>query len=97
MEFVLYLSPAASKDIIEAVNYYNSQSDGLGKRLAIETDTVLNNIAAAPKIYSFRYREIRAARIPSFPYLIYYTIDERNKLIQVLRIFNIHQKPFWKH
>jgi plasmid stabilization system protein ParE len=97
MSFSLYLSSRASKDINDAVNYYNSKSAGLGNRLALETDAVLSKIAELPETFSKRYKEIRAAKIPTFPYLIFYKIEERRHSIQVLRIFNTHQQPFWKH
>ena len=96
MDYTIYLAPSAIADITLAKDYYNSKSDGLGKRLAIEVDLMLYKVAAMPKIYSKRYRDIRAAKVPSFPYLIYYKIADKNKVIQVLRVFNTHQRPFWK-
>jgi plasmid stabilization system protein ParE len=97
MQFTIYLSLRASKDIIDAVEYYNSKSTGLGKRLAFEVDTLLSKIANLPETYSLRYRNVRAAKVSTFPYLIFYKIEEAKSVIQVLRIFNTHQQPFWKH
>ena len=96
MSYTIYLTPSAIADIIMAKEYYNSKSDGLGKRMAGEVDVMLQKVAAMPKTYSKRYRDIRAAKITSFPYLIYYKLVEKNKTIEVLRVFNTHQKPFWK-
>ena len=81
MDYTIYLAPSAIADITLAKDYYNSKSDGLGKRMVNEVDLMLHKVAIIPKTYSKRYRDIRAAKMPSFPYLIYYRIAEKNKLI----------------
>jgi toxin ParE1/3/4 len=95
MLYAIKLSPSALADIIVARDYYNSKVDGLGRRMANEIDLVLNRIVAAPKANAVRYRQIRAAKVTSFPYLVFYKIEEKHKSIQVMRIFNTHQQPFW--
>jgi len=97
MIYSIYLTPAAIADISIAIDYYNSKSEGLGKRMANEVDQVLSKIAALPQAYSIRYRDIRAAKTPSFPFLIFYKIKGKGTSIEVLRVFNTYQKPFWKH
>jgi len=96
MDYTIYLTPSAIADMAIATDYYNSKSEGLGKRMANEVDMVLSRIAANPKIFSFRYRDIRAAKVPSFPYLVFYKTRQIHKTIQVIRVFNTHQQPFWR-
>ena len=96
MGYTIYFTPSAIADITLAKDYYNSKSEGLGKRMAYEVDLALQHVAAMPKIYSKRYRDIRATKVSSFPYLIYYRIADKHSSIHVLRVFNTHQKPFWK-
>ena len=95
MDYTIYLTPSAIADISLSKDYYNSKSDGLGKRMVNEVDLMLNKISAMPYAYSKRYCDIRAVKLSSFPYLIYYKIAEKSKLIQVLRVFNTHQREFW--
>jgi hypothetical protein len=95
MPYTVFITPPASADIMIAFEYYNSKSDCLGKRMTEEVDKLLNIISAMPQAYSMRYRNIRAAKIPSFPFLVFYKINEMNRSIQVLRVFNTHQQPFW--
>jgi hypothetical protein len=97
VKYVIYFSPRASVDIDNAIKYYDSQSNGLGKLLAIEIDVVLNKISELPNLCSVRYNNIRAAKLAVFPYLLFYKIDDRNNKVYVLRCFNTHQQPFWKH
>ena len=95
MSFQIRLSPIADLDLDAAVIYYNTQQTGLGIRFASETNDALMKIGEMPFAYSTRYENVRAAKIRSFPYLIFYTIDERIKVINVLRIFNTYQKPYF--
>jgi len=94
--YFISLTPSALADILVAKDYYNSKSIDLGKRMAGEVDIMLNNIAVNPQTYSIRYRDIRAAKVPSFPYLIFYKIKESNRSVRILRVFNTHQQPFWR-
>ena len=96
MGYTVYLTPSAIADITVAKDYYNSKTDGLGKRMANEVDLALHKISAMPKAYSKRYRNIRVAKVATFPYLIYYKIIEKDNLIEVLRVFNTHQRPLLK-
>jgi len=95
MSYQIRLSPTADLDLDGAVLYYSAQLAGLGIRFASETNDALVKIGEMPFAYSIRYENVRAAKIRSFPYLIFYTIDERTKVINVLRIFNTHQKPYF--
>jgi len=97
MRFELYLSQTALIDITDASVYYNSKNEDLSKRLVAEIDAILNKIAEMPEIYSLRYKDVRSAKVSNFPYSVFYKINESKRAIQVLRIFNTHQQPFWKH
>ncbi len=95
--YIVYITPAANSDLRKAVDYYNTKLEGLGKRMAIEIDMILRKLANNPRIYSIRYNNVRAANTPTFPFLIFYKINEKAMFIQILRIFNTSMKPFWKH
>jgi len=95
VSYTFYITPSAYADIKVAVDYYNSRSNGLGSRMAIEIDQMLEKIALNPLIFSVRHRHVRAAKLPSFPFLIFYKINNKAKSIQVLRVFNTYMKPFW--
>ncbi len=70
MPYTIYLTSSAIADVTMAKEYYNSKVDGLGRRMTSEVDMMLSKIADMPYVYSKRYVSIRAARVPSFPYLI---------------------------
>jgi plasmid stabilization system protein ParE len=95
MGYDIYITPSALADMRIAVDFYNSRTEDLGRKMSYEVDDALHRIAAAPKSYSIRHKNKRAAKVRSFPFLIFYKILEKDKIVQVLRIFHTSQKPFW--
>jgi len=55
----------------------------------------LQDIAAMPTAYGYRYKNVRGKQLRKFPYLIFFLINDSNHSIEVLRIFNAYQDPFW--
>ncbi len=91
---VVFLSDAYL-DILNAKEYYEGQAKGLGIRFGSEVDATISRIAINPQAFSTRYRELRAAKLRHFPYLIYYKLDLANTTIKILRVFNTYQKLPW--
>jgi len=95
MAYEIILSKRALKNIAAAVEYYEKQLQGLGKRFAIEVDNALQAIANMPTAYSYRYKQVRDKLVRKFPYLIFFTINEKKQTVTVLSVFHTSQKPFW--
>jgi hypothetical protein len=89
------MSGSSITDLNTAKEYYNGKSEGLGKKMASEVDAVLNLIALNPFTFSTRYKDVRAANLHTFPYLIFYKIDTVKHSIFIIRVFNTYRKPFW--
>jgi toxin ParE1/3/4 len=93
--YTLNLTPAAVEDIQEGLDYYNTLATDLGFRFAAEVDNSLQAIAKMPVAYGYRYKNVRAKLTDRFPYLIFFTINDSSLSIDILRIFNTYQDPFW--
>ena len=93
--FSINITPVALEDLQSGVDYYNSRSLNLGFRFADEVERSLQFIAQMPEAYSYRYKNVRAKLLYKFPYLIFFTINSNNNTVDVLRIFNTYQDPFW--
>lgn len=86
-------APEVLQEIQHAVDYYNSLSDGLGKRFK---QNLLNAIKAAklnPTYNSFRYDDVRFAMVKKFPYAVHYTIDHRNHIVKIQAVLAFSQNP----
>ena len=91
MSLDLLIKPRAELDLLEAYNFYDELSPGLGAELVRSVDDRMGFIGANPKACPMRYRDFRRALVPKFPYGIYYRIEE--KRIVVFCILDLRQDP----
>jgi hypothetical protein len=89
--FELLLSAEAINDLDQAVEYYNSLSDGLGFEFADTIDRYFMKIKQQPSASAIWYDQVRVKPIDTFPFTIHYTITDSQ--IIILRVFNTYQKP----
>jgi hypothetical protein len=94
---VLY-APEALEEIKEVVDYYNSESKGLGARFKANLLAEIRAVKARPFSRSFRYDQVRFAVVKKFPYAAHYTIDESAKVIKIQAVlaFARDDKANWK-
>lgn len=93
--YTIYITPPALNDIDEAVNYYNEKSYGLGYIFADEVEANFTSIALNPDAFRERYKAVRGKLLRRFPYLVLYRTNHANKSIEILRVFNTYQNPYW--
>lgn len=79
---VLY-APEALNEIKEVVDYYNSESKGLGARFKTSLLVEIKAVKARPLSRSFRYDDVRFAVVQKFPYAAHYTVDQQSKFIKI--------------
>ena len=70
----LELHPAVQNDVNEALEYYLKVAPSVVDRFATDLDRRLAQILGNPKRFSFLsgHRELRRARLESFPYVVVY-------------------------
>lgn len=95
MLYSINITPTALDDLQKGFDFYNNRVANLGFRFSDEVGNALEAVAKNPSRYPFRYQNVRAKIVAKFPYLIFYTINEVNFSVEVLRIFNTYQAPFW--
>ena len=86
-------SSHALNDIEDTVRYYNKQQKGLGKRFAAQVQLALRSIKNNPHFATVRYDDVRCARVPKFPYMVHYTIDEQTHQVIIAAVYSTHQQP----
>jgi plasmid stabilization system protein ParE len=86
--------PDAEKELIDAVNYYNTCQENLGYDFSVEVYTTIHGIMAQPQAWQLLKKTIRRALINRFPYGVIYHADKQQ--IIVLAIMHLHRKPnYW--
>jgi plasmid stabilization system protein ParE len=69
---VAYL-PEAVDDIEAARNYYDEQLPGLGDQFVATLRTTIDRICENPRLYGVFRRDIRAAPLRRFGYVVFYS------------------------
>ncbi|MBK6820501.1 MAG: type II toxin-antitoxin system RelE/ParE family toxin [Bacteroidetes bacterium] len=90
MSFDVVLHTTAFTDIDDAVSYYFQISPQLALDVYAEIFDSIDVIADSP-YFQFRYKDYRAFPLKRFPYLILYTLNEKEMKIHVYAIFNTYQ------
>jgi plasmid stabilization system protein ParE len=87
--------PAARKEFLQAVNYYEQCQTGLGRRFKQAVEFSLNNIAQNP----LRFRSIappfRRCLLQHFPFALIYTVEPQH--IRLIAVAHTRRKPgYWQ-
>ncbi|MEA3287692.1 MAG: type II toxin-antitoxin system RelE/ParE family toxin [Candidatus Marinimicrobia bacterium] len=85
-----FLDPA-EQELTEAIDYYNTQSDGLGYLLAAEVQKSISRIIHYPEAWTLLSKRTRRCLVNRFPYAVIY--QQQNELIIIIAIQNLHQHP----
>src|SRR5947209_6275284 len=77
---IAYLAEAED-DIDAAYAYYEQLVTGLGDRFLQALQDRVNRIQDNPALYGIFYRDVRAAPLRRFPYVVYYRAEAQRVLI----------------
>lgn len=87
MPFTIKIEPEAELDNQDGITWYNKQQAGLGRTFHISVKEHLEILKTNP-YYQIRYDGVRCLPLKKFPYMIHFTLDEKNKRVIVHAIFN---------
>ncbi len=96
MAFTAFVDRRAIQDIQQAIDYYEEQQPGLGERFEAHLNEYLAKLEQNP-FFQIRYDDVHCLTLKKYPYMIHFTIDEDQKLITVVAVFNTSRNPsIWK-
>jgi plasmid stabilization system protein ParE len=72
---------AARPEIIEAIDWYNARTPGLGGSFEAEVDRQLGRISENPLQFPLVVENIRRARLRRFPYGLFFQLRPKGVLI----------------
>lgn len=90
--FKIKIETGAHQDIQEAIDWYNQQQAGLGRKFHTEVKASFNELKSHP-FFQVRYDSVRCLPQKKFPYMIHFTVDEENKWIVVRAVINTSRDP----
>jgi len=86
--------PQAEDEVLEAKQWYESRSAGLGERFAAAVDLLVDRVAENPFAFMQVHGETRRAVLTRFPYALYYRIDAER--IVVLAVHGRQDPARWQ-
>jgi len=84
----------AQLEVDDAVSWYESQSQGLGKKFLDDLDRTIRRIVAFPYASQEIDSDFRRCLLSRFPYGVIYRIEEDS--IIIIAVAHLHRKPrYW--
>ena len=68
-------TPRARAELIDAQNWYENESPGLGRRFRAAADAVVQRISDAPRQFPVIYKNVRRALLRRFPYALMFVLE----------------------
>lgn len=85
MSLPVVLRPEASRDAEEARDHLEAQRAGLGQAFLDRLNEAISQIGTMPHLYGVAWRNVRAARLRQFTYVVYYRVhDDRVEVLAVM-------------
>jgi ParE toxin of type II toxin-antitoxin system, parDE len=75
MAFKIVVKPIVFMDIDEAVNYYAQESGLLAERFYNSVISKFEHIQQNPASFGFVHATVRSARVPHFPFRIFFLVS----------------------
>lgn len=87
----------ALNDIQEATDWYNLARKGLGTRFQKQVKTQIRTLSKYPLAYAVRYADVRCMVIKKFPFVVHFTVDDKNLIVKIFAVFHASRNPeIWK-
>jgi toxin ParE1/3/4 len=92
MNYKIVIEPRAVSEIQEAVDYYDSKRVGFGS-FFLETVNEHIEVLITNPMFQLRYKDYRGLPVRNFPFLILFCVDEKDKIVFIMSIFNTYLNP----
>lgn len=92
MAYKLLVSIRAQNEIEKILDFYNAKSI-VAPNLFIENLDEAYKILVLNPHFEIKYKNVRSLKIKRFPISLYFTINEKRKIVKILSCFHNKQNP----
>jgi mRNA-degrading endonuclease RelE of RelBE toxin-antitoxin system len=92
MAYNLTILPNAAEEIQKAFEYYELISNDTLANFDNQLEEVYQNLEKNP-FYQVRYKHLRAIPFKSFPFLVFFDVDQDNNIVYIYSVFHTSQNP----
>jgi len=93
MSFGLLIEADVREEIHREGDWYEAREAGVGGRFAVVVDQYLQQIASDPFRYPKAGPTTHKAKILGWPYSIFFTILEEQRLVKIIALWQGNQNP----
>ena len=93
-----YFHPEAKIEFLDAIDYYESCSKGLGLEFSYDIKATIQRIISYPHAWSEFSKNTRRCLAKRFPFgVIYQVLEDKNEIL-VVAVMQLNRKPgYWKN
>jgi plasmid stabilization system protein ParE len=84
---------SAELELIDAAQYYESRSDGLGRMFLAEVDAAIADVLKYPKAAPVVHGEARRKPVRRFPYALLYAVEDES--VRFLAVGHNRRRPLY--
>ncbi len=92
MSFRILIHTDALRDLQENQDWYNKQKEGLGNKFIQVVLHAFNTLETHP-YFQIRYDDVRCLPLPTFPFMIHFTIDESSQVVNIYGVLHTNRNP----
>ena len=90
--------PEAAEELLEACIHYSEVSPELGRAFFASVEGSIEKIVSGPRIWPVIEDGVRRFVVRRFPYGIYYTLVDEDRVVLVVAIMDLRRRPgYWRH
>ena len=93
MSLTYSFAPEARFELLETIQYYESESPGLGPAFLSSVNEGIDQLLAFPEAAPVLFGKVRGKTIRRFPYSLLYSL--RPGEIRILAVMNQRRRPFY--
>ncbi len=93
MSLTFSFAPEARQELLEAIQYYESESPGLGAAFLSTVTEGIDQLLEFPESGPILQGKVRRKPLRRFPYSLLYALRERH--VRILAVMNQKRRPFY--
>jgi len=93
MKFILEFNPDFYFDLLQAMDWYENQQHGLGKKFFSTVKQHSKELQSTAMNFAIRYDDIRCMPLKKFPYMIHYRVDSVEGSVKIEALFHTSRDP----
>src|SRR4051812_38031176 len=90
--FKVFVTIRAHQEIQEGIDYYNGKQKGLGKKFHTSVKRTIADLREFP-FYQTRYDEVRCLLVRKFPYMLHFTVNEKENFVVLHAVVHTSLDP----